>query len=50
MKKCLKCQGDVIISISVICDFCSMTSKKCSACLKQMSNNQSARKKGCNCG
>lgn len=38
-KKCIRCQGNVIKNISVICETCSNQAKQCSACLKKINNN-----------
>jgi len=50
-KNCVRCQGQVIINISVLCEFCSTTNKQCSVCLKKIiSVEQRNSKKGCGCG
>lgn len=49
-KRCMKCQGDVIINISVLCEFCSLRDSLCSACLKKINRNQNSGNRGCNCG
>lgn len=50
-KTCMQCQGAVFNSISVLCDFCSNTDKKCAVCLKHIiSEAQLNAKRGCNCG
>lgn len=50
-KVCISCQGAVFNSISVLCDFCSSTGKKCSVCLKKViSEAERIAKRGCNCG
>lgn len=36
-KTCIKCQGEIDKSIAVLCDFCSLSDKKCAACLKRVS-------------
>lgn len=35
IKPCIKCHGNVLNTISVLCEFCSSTDKKCSVCLKK---------------
>lgn len=35
-KTCVSCSGAVTMTISVLCDSCSDSNRKCSACLKQM--------------
>ena len=42
-KTCMKCQGAVNISISIMCDSCSATAQSCSACLKKI-HSQSINK------
>lgn len=48
-KQCLSCQGEVIVTIAVICEFCSLTNKICSVCLKKTQSTVPIRG-GCNCG
>ena len=38
-KPCLKCQGEVLNTISVLCEFCSNTEKICAVCLKKVNNS-----------
>jgi hypothetical protein len=38
-KKCLRCQGGVLNTISIICETCSARDKQCSACLKKVDNS-----------
>lgn len=38
-KKCIKCQGAVFNTLSVLCDLCSNTNKNCSVCLKKVDNS-----------
>lgn len=51
-KKCIKCQGNVLNTLSVLCDLCSNRDKKCSACLKKIDNSATTKYfKGCGiCG
>ncbi len=49
-KKCMRCQGAVSISIAVLCETCSATSKQCSVCMKKSQANAGIRGGGCNCG
>lgn len=49
-KFCMRCQGEVLINISVLCEFCSSTEKMCSVCLKKIVPPTSHVNKGCNCG
>jgi len=48
-KSCVRCHGNVVNNISVLCDLCSATEKQCAVCLKKIIT-QTAAKKGCNCG
>ena len=55
LKKCLRCQGQVVGSLPTICETCSNTNKLCAACLKKLPDPKTAalgnRKIGCNsCG
>lgn len=34
-KTCIKCHGEVLINICVLCESCSNTDKKCAVCLKK---------------
>lgn len=47
-KPCMKCKGDVLNNISVLCETCSNSNKTCSACLKKMETPRPTG--GCNCG
>ncbi len=38
IKKCPRCKSEILINISVICDFCSLNTKSCSCCLKKIIN------------
>ncbi len=50
-KKCIRCQGEVLISIGILCETCSNTEKKCSICVKNIiTPNERKVKRGCNCG
>lgn len=49
-KPCIRCQGNVMNNLSVICEFCSNTDKVCSVCLKKMQNSQADRLKTAGCG
>lgn len=50
-KKCSRCHGTVTNSISILCEFCSLTEKICAACLKKVNNPDTVRKRGCaSCG
>ena len=46
-KKCLRCQADVIISLAVICEACSLNNKICAICSKKLQNANTSR--GCGC-
>lgn len=35
-KSCIKCQGDVLNNISVLCETCSNVDKVCAVCLKKV--------------
>lgn len=48
-KSCLRCQGEVVITIAVICEICSTKEQICSVCLKKIVNNP-PRTGGCGCG
>ena len=50
-KKCFKCQGDVFINISILCEPCSLREKICAACLKKNNVSNKVRNRGCkSCG
>jgi hypothetical protein len=50
-KNCMRCNGLVMINLSVLCDFCSATEKQCSFCLKKVISQQDRNiNSGCNCG
>lgn len=49
IKPCLRCQGQVIVNIAVICEVCSTKDQLCSVCLKK-TLPASARTGGCGCG
>lgn len=50
-KVCIRCSGQVLNTISVLCDLCSGTSKQCAVCLKKViSAAQRAVARGCGCG
>jgi hypothetical protein len=49
-KKCLRCQGDVYLNISRLCETCSATDHQCSACLKKIVDPDSRRVKLTGCG
>jgi len=48
-KTCIKCQGSVYNSLSVLCDACSNTDNVCSVCLKKIKNKNlhNISKSGC---
>ncbi len=48
-KPCIRCKGDVIASISVICEMCSFKEKVCTVCLKKV-QNPASQTGGCGCG
>lgn len=48
-KKCMRCQGAVIVSVAAICEVCSANDKICTVCLKKLAPLQPAPG-GCNCG
>lgn len=47
-KACVKCRGEVLNNLSVICDGCSNSAKQCAVCLKKILPLKQS--KGCNCG
>ena len=52
-KKCIKCNSSVFLQLSVLCENCSATEKKCSICLKKIVSAAERIAKqhgGCNCG
>lgn len=50
-KACIRCQGNVLINIGILCEFCSNSEKKCAVCAKSIIlNSERQLKKGCNCG
>jgi|WetSurMetagenome_2_1015567.scaffolds.fasta_scaffold292045_3 hypothetical protein len=49
-KPCIRCQGDVMNNLSVICNFCANTEKVCSVCLKKTQNSQADKLKTAGCG
>lgn len=50
-KKCIRCQAEVSLNISALCEFCSATEKQCSACLKKViSTADRSKTRGCGCG
>lgn len=49
-KSCIRCQGNVNNNISVLCDSCSSSDKKCSVCLKKIVPVGTGQRRGCNCG
>lgn len=48
-KNCVKCRGEVLNNLSVMCDNCSNTIKQCAVCLKKILP-PSKQSKGCGCG
>jgi hypothetical protein len=50
-KICVRCQGQIINNISVLCETCSNKEKQCSVCLKKIIP-QAIRNagRGCGCG
>jgi len=48
-KACVRCQGEIVVSKSVLCELCSNTDWVCSVCLKKIVN-PAARPGGCGCG
>lgn len=50
IKKCMRCQGQIIKSIASLCDNCSNTEKQCSACLKKLQNSAIAKHYYGGCG
>lgn len=49
-KSCIRCQGEILNNISVLCEFCSLRDQICSACLKKVNKSTGPRHRGCNCG
>lgn len=47
-KKCIKCQGAVLMNLYVLCDNCSSIQKQCAVCLKSIQSVIN-RRKGCGC-
>lgn len=48
-KRCIHCQGEVVVSIAILCERCSLTKKQCSVCLKKTAATVTPRR-GCGCG
>ncbi len=48
IKPCVKCRGEIINNLSVICNNCSNATKQCAVCLKRILPPKQS--KGCNCG
>lgn len=48
-KSCVRCQGQVLVTVAVLCEVCSLTDKVCSVCLKKVNTNPPI-KRGCGCG
>lgn len=49
-KFCIRCHGDVLTNISVLCEFCSSTEKLCAVCLKKVISPAQRINRNCNCG
>lgn len=51
-RKCLRCQGNALTSISVLCETCSNKDKICAVCLKKTENSTAKKisSGGCRCG
>jgi hypothetical protein len=49
-KSCIRCHGNVVKNISILCEQCSSTGKQCSVCLKKVTTQAATLKRGCNCG
>jgi hypothetical protein len=50
-KKCVRCQGNLITKLNVLCENCSNTHQQCAICLKKIiPPNMRANRRGCNCG
>jgi hypothetical protein len=54
-KKCIRCQGEVLNNIAVLCNRCSSNESVCSVCLKNRGlaspNANNYKKSGCrSCG
>lgn len=47
-KSCLRCQGQVVVNIAVICEVCSAKDNVCTICLKKIQGP--TRPAGCGCG
>lgn len=50
VKKCLRCSGQIIKSIAVLCDLCSNSSKQCAACLKKINSLTASKPRRGGCG
>lgn len=49
-KKCIRCQGEVLNNISVLCEFCSKSDNVCSVCLKKTNNSFADKLSKSGCG
>lgn len=50
-KPCVRCNGNVTMSIGILCEFCSRTEKKCAVCVKTIvTDAERQARRGCNCG
>lgn len=51
-KKCVRCKGEVLVNLAILCENCSSQDKSCAVCLKKV--DPSAKKVlssgGCRCG
>lgn len=50
-KKCVKCSGEAITTLSILCDTCAKKDKVCAVCLKKVDSTPIRNKLGgCRCG
>jgi hypothetical protein len=48
-KRCIRCQAEVLVTVAVLCELCSLNDRICSVCLKKISNPATVQR-GCGCG
>lgn len=44
---CIRCQGEVLNNISVLCEFCSKTDNVCAVCIKKIPTATDKKNIGC---
>lgn len=50
-KKCVRCTGETITNLSILCEACSLKDKICAVCLKKIvPQNKRVVTGKCNCG